>query len=139
MWVYLNINCESKLLKPSKILWTKLLYEAKLMCHGKLYHKYSVFKIKSNTKINKSVSLSTIILIIVWDFYQIFLSPQVKRCTNITYKQYKYVPSVPARMKILLILGGGYVPIRRWGGPMCPHKKKKDLRSWEIRRYQESV
>ena len=37
---------------------------------------------------------ATIIFIILWDFlmfYQIFLSPQVKRCTIITYKHGIYM------------------------------------------------
>ena len=54
-------------------------------------------------------------------FYQIFLSPQVKQCAIITYKHGTYelphelpndlqlkndrlVPSLPAKMKILIIL-----------------------------------
>ena len=82
---------------------------------------------------------STIIFIIFWDsliFYQIFLSPQVKRCAIITYKHGRYelphelpndlgkvgnirkrsrlhslVPSLPTKMKLLLILGKKYQKI----------------------------
>ena len=57
---------------------------------------------------------TAVIVIIFWDFlmfYQIFLSPQVKRCAIITYKHgicksphELLVPNPPAKMKILLIL-----------------------------------
>ena len=47
---------------------------------------------------------SNIIFIIFWDFlkfYQIFLSPQVKRCTVITYKHaiYKLSHELPKDLK----------------------------------------
>ena len=63
----------------------------------------------------------SITFIIFWGFlmfYQIFLSPQVKRCAIITYKHVMYelpaMPNPPPRT--------ASPPL---GGPLCPHKKKK--------------
>ena len=60
-------------------------------------------------------------------FYQIFLSPQVKRCVIITYKQGMY--ELPYELPKNL---GAYVPTQ----------EKKDLgniRNLEIRKCQESL
>ena len=59
-------------------------------------------------------------------FYQIFLSPQVKRCAIITYKHgiYELPNELPNELKA----------IRRWGGPICPHKKKKLRKLGNIRK-----
>ena len=54
---------------------------------------------------------AAIIFIILWDFlmfYQIFLSPQVKRCTIITYKHSTY--ELPNDLR-LRILGADYMEI----------------------------
>ena len=61
-------------------------------------------------------------------FYQFFLSPQVKRWAIITYKHgiYEIVSRVAERLKIF----------RRWAGLSTHTRKKKDLGSSEIRKYQ---
>ena len=52
-------------------------------------------------------------------FYQIFLSPQVKRWTIITYKHgiYKFPHELPNNFRFRIPRG--------MGGPLRPHKKKK--------------
>ena len=64
-------------------------------------------------------------------FYQIFLSPQVKRRAIITYKHGIY--ELPHELPNDLRLKNGtprhyptaFSPL---GGPLCPHKKKKRLK-----------
>ena len=68
--------------------------------------------------------MHTIIFIIFWDFlifYQIFLSPQVKRCEIITYKYGINLMSHQLPNNIRL---GGFSTHTR--------KKKRDLRNYEI-------
>ena len=56
-------------------------------------------------------------------FYRIFLSPQVKRCSIITYKH--GISELPYKLPNELRLSS---PL---GRPLCPHKKKKILHKWE--------
>ena len=60
-------------------------------------------------------------------FYQIFLSPQVKRWAIITYKHgiYDLPRELPNDLRLRILRR-----IRRWGGKMpTQEKKKKDLGS----------
>ena len=58
-------------------------------------------------------------------FYQIFLSPQVKRCAIVTYKHgiYELPHELPNNVRLNYPHG-----IITAGGASCPHNKKKDLR-----------
>ena len=63
-------------------------------------------------------------------FYQIFLSPQVKRWTIITYKDgiYESPHKLANKLRLRIFSPTAFSPL---GGPRCPHKKKKktqDLR-----------
>ena len=74
----------------------------------------------------KKKILHTLIFIIFRDslmFYQVFFSPQVKRCAIITYKHGIY--ELPNELPKDLRLRKFSRHFRRWGGPKCPHKKKK--------------
>ena len=66
-------------------------------------------------------------------FCEILFSPQVKRIAFIGYKHGMY--DFPHNL--LKDLDLDLSPL---GGSLCPHKKKKKrLRSYEIRKYQESL
>ena len=68
-------------------------------------------------------------------FYQIFLPSQVKRCAIITYKHgtYEFPPELPNDLSLEDAHG-----MFADGRAECLHKKK-DLESYGIRKYQESV
>ena len=90
-------------------------------------------------------------------FYQLFLSPQVKRCAIINYKHGVYTLT----LKVPNLGGGRLCPRKKKrlkiprkkkrpkillpmvcsppGGLPRPHKKTKDLRPQETRKYQESA
>ena len=57
----------------------------------------------------------------LFDVYQTFLSPKVKRCAIITYKYgiYELPYELPNDLRLNIIFADG--------GAQCPHKKKKDL------------
>ena len=69
-------------------------------------------------------------MIIIWDFllfHEILFLPQMKRCTNITYNHgiRKFASWVAKRL------------FRRWTG-LYVHTRKKSLRIFKIRKYQQS-
>ena len=80
------------------------------------------------TKLCRMSNQSTIIFIIFWDslmFYQIFLSPQVKRCAINTYNHgiYGLPHELPNDLRLRKVIPTAFSPL----GWLWPHKKKKDL------------
>ena len=68
----------------------------------------SVFLYSNNVWFNQKIWISTIILMIFWDFlmfYQILFSPQVKRCVIITYKHgiYEVPHELPNNLRLRIL------------------------------------
>ena len=67
-------------------------------------------------------------------FYQIFLSPQVKRWANVTYKRgiYEFPHKLPKNLRLRVL----EIPrhFRRWGGlvPTQENKRLRILENYEI-------
>ena len=87
--------------KKVSLLWSNKRNPANISCSESLI--VTLEKLKNMFRINNKDT--TIIFIIFWDFsmfYQIFLSPQVKRCPIITYKRgiYKLPHELPNDLRL---------------------------------------